>query len=135
MPPVNAAFPAKLPAFRHGRKCSARLGRKCAAGGQKNLFCAEDAVARVAEAGDDVAVLVEMIVERCDVDVHIRMLLLHHSHALRGADDAHELDVLAADFLHELHRGGRAAAGGEHGIDDDDVALGNFNNNVAALAL
>ena len=46
MPPVNAAFPAKLPAFRHGRKGSARLGRKCAAGGQKNLFCAEDAVAR-----------------------------------------------------------------------------------------
>lgn len=45
----------------------------------------------------------------------------------------HELDVLAADFFHELHRGGRAAAGGEHGIDDDDVALGNVGRHLEVI--
>ena len=39
---------------------------------RRELLGAEDAVARVAQTGDDVAVLVEMIVERCDIDVHIR---------------------------------------------------------------
>ena len=97
---------------------------------RRELLGAEDAIAGVAQTGDNIAVLVEMIVERCDVDVHIRMLLLHHGHALGGADDAHELDVLAADFLHELHRGGRAAAGGKHRIDDDDVALGNVGRHL-----
>lgn len=74
MPPVNAAFPAKLPAFRHGRKCSARLGRKCAAGGQKYLFCAEDTVARIAEAGNDVAMLIELFIDRAAVELDVGVL-------------------------------------------------------------
>ena len=96
MPPVNAAFPAKLPAFRHGRKCSARLGRKCAAGGQKNLFCAEDAVARVAEAGDDVAVLIELLIDCAAVKLNIGVLFGDELDALGSSNEDHELDVVAA---------------------------------------
>ena len=99
MPPVNAAFPAKLPAFRHGRKCSARPGRKCAAGGQKNLFCAEDAVARVAEAGDDVAVLIELLIDCAAVKLNIGVLFGDELDALGSSNEDHELDVVAAALL------------------------------------
>ena len=77
--------------------------------------------------------LVEVIVERRNVDVHVRVLGLHHLHALGSADDAHELDVLAADFLHELHRSRCAAAGGEHGVDNDDVTLGDIGRHLEVI--
>ena len=54
---------------------------------------------------------------------HVRVGALHGLHTLRRADDAHELDVLYADFLEEGCRRRSAAAGGQHGIDDDNVAL------------
>ena len=101
----------------------------------RGLLGAENAVAGVAQAGDDVAVLVEVIVERASVDVDVGELLLNGLDALGSGDEHHERDVLAAALLHFADGLARRAAGGEHRIDDDDVALGNFNNNVAALAL
>ena len=47
-----------------------------------SLLGAEDAVARVAEAGHNVAVLVQMIVHRAAVDVDVGMLLAEHPDAL-----------------------------------------------------
>ena len=88
-----------------------------------DLLGAEDPVAGIAQAGDDVAVVIELLVHARDVDVHVRVLGLHALHALGRAYDAHELDVLDADFLQEHRRSSRAAAGGQHRVDDYRVAL------------
>ena len=62
---------------------------------------AEDSVARVAKTGDDIAVVVEVIVQRGDKDVDIGVILLHALDAFGSADNAHELNVLHAVFLEE----------------------------------
>ena len=64
-----------------------------------------------------------MIVQRGHEDVHVRVILLHFLHALGGADDAHELDVLYARLLEEGDRRGGRTAGGQHRVDHDGVAL------------
>ena len=47
------------------------------------LLCAENAVAGIAQTGHDVAVLVQVIVQRTGIDVHIRVQLLDVFDALR----------------------------------------------------
>ena len=71
--------------------------------------------------------LVEVVVERAGVDLHIGIELLNVLNALGSGDEHHELDVLAAALLHLADGLGSAAAGGEHGIDDQHVALGTGN--------
>ena len=51
------------------------------------LLRAEDAVAGVAETGDDVAVFIEVIVEGGGVDFHIRVLVEHGLHAFGGGHE------------------------------------------------
>ena len=94
---------------------------------------AEDAVARVAETGDDVALLIEMVVDGGDVDGHVRMLLVHEADALRRRDEAHERDGLRALFLEQRERRRRAAARREHRIDDDEHALGDIARQLAVI--
>ena len=48
------------------------------------LLGAEDAVAGIAQAGNDVAVLVQVIVHRTHIDVHIGMNLLQVLKCLQG---------------------------------------------------
>ena len=60
------------------------------------LFRPENPVAGVAEAGDDVAVVVELLIDGSDKDINVRMVCLNAVDTLGGGDDAHELDVLAA---------------------------------------
>ena len=66
------------------------------------LFRAEDPVAGVAQTGNDVLVLVQTLVNRCDVDIHVRMGLLNGLNALGAADQAHQGDGLAAALLDEV---------------------------------
>lgn len=75
-----------------------------------DLLCAEDAVACVAEAGNDVAVFIEMIVESGNIDIDIGVILLHALNAFGSTDDAHELDMLHAVVLEELDRCGSRSA-------------------------
>src|SRR3989304_2056369 len=53
---------------------------------------AEDPVARVAEAGEDVAVRVELAVERGAVDGYVGVGREHLRHPLRRGDDGEEPD-------------------------------------------
>ena len=87
------------------------------------LLRTEDAVACVAEAGNNVTVLIEMIVKSCNVDIHIGMIFLHTLDTFGSADDAHELDVLYAIILQELDSCRSRAAGSEHWVNDDNVSL------------
>ena len=41
-----------------------------------DLFCAEDAVAGIAQTGADVSVLVQAAVQMADVNLHVRMSLV-----------------------------------------------------------
>ena len=50
----------------------------------RGLLGAEDAVAGVAQTGDDVAVLVQVVVLGAQIDVHIGVALIDEFHALRG---------------------------------------------------
>lgn len=53
------------------------------------LLGSEDPVARIAQTGDDIGVLVEPLVHRADEDVHVGMVAAHDGDALRRGDDVH----------------------------------------------
>ena len=71
----------------------------CARRIKQILFRAENTVSRISESRYNVAVLVQMIVERADVDIHIRMCLLHLFHTFRCCDNAHQADIFYAFIL------------------------------------
>ena len=79
--------------------------------------------------------LVEVVVERAGVDLHVGIELLNVLNALGSGDEHHELDVLAAALLHLADGLGGAAAGGEHGIDDQHVALGHVLGHLAEVGM
>lgn len=60
------------------------------------LFCAENAVSGVAQAWNDVAVLVETLVNGGGIDGHIRVLGLDPGNALGRADQIETADLTAA---------------------------------------
>ena len=66
------------------------------------LLGTKDSVARIAQTGNDVAVIVELLIDRADVDIDVGMILLNLGNALGRADQAHEADVFAAAVLQEL---------------------------------
>ena len=61
---------------------------------QAKLLGAVDAVTSVAQAGDDVAVLVQVVVLGAQVDVHIGVSLVHGLDAFRSGDQADALKAL-----------------------------------------
>ncbi len=79
----------------------------------------EHAVAGIAEAGADVAALVEFAVERGDVDVHIRVGRGEAQHAIGRGDQADVADPVGPDLLHQVHRADCRAAGRQHRVDDE----------------
>lgn len=70
----------------------------------EKLLRAEDSVARVAETGADIGVLVELSVEVADVELDVGMRLHQRADALGSGDDGHELDLSAAVLLDEVYR-------------------------------
>ena len=63
------------------------------------LFCSEETVSRIAQSGKDISILVEATVQGGDKDVNIGVGLRHTGNPFGGADDCHELDVLASAVL------------------------------------
>ena len=74
------------------------------------LFCAEDAVAGVAEAGNDVAVIVEFFVQGGTVQRDVRMVTVQALDAFRSGNQVHAADFLCAVLLEEGDGGGCRAA-------------------------
>src|SRR5215218_1934463 len=94
----------------------------------------EDAIASVSQAGTDVAVAVELAVERGREDRHLGMRAVQRPDALRRRDEAHERDPLRARALHPGDRLGRAAAGCQHRIDHEDLGIGHAGRDVLVVA-
>lgn len=69
---------------------------------QSGLLGAVEAIARIAQAGDDVAVFIQLFINRCRVNVHIRMMFLDHRDSFRSSDQAHQFHTGTADVLDKI---------------------------------
>ena len=87
------------------------------------LFCAKQPVARIAQSGNDVAVVVEVAVDACDVDVDVGVFLVEFGDAFRRRYQGDQRNALSALFFYVAHGGCRRAASCEHRVDYEDVAL------------
>ena len=103
----------------------------------RSLERSEDAVARVAETGDDVMVRIEALVPCCGEDGHVGVLLLDLRDAFGRGDEVEEDDAAVAELLELRERVARAAAGREHRVDDDGdlVVLGGWDFRVVGDGL
>src|SRR5450759_58636 len=119
---MKRAAPALPPAFAkaNAARSPASLFRESRAGGADQLpraAGAELAIAGVAQAGQDVALLVELAVHGRTVDLDIRMSAGDGVNAFRGHDQVDELDARGAPTLEDLDgRRGRSARG-QHQVD------------------
>src|SRR5438552_11632418 len=64
----------------------------------------ELAISRIAEAGHDVALLVQALVERRDMDRNVGVRARESAHSLRRGDEADVLHALRAPFLENVDR-------------------------------
>src|SRR5215470_7242179 len=80
-------------------------------------------IAGVTEAGHDVAVVVEMAVDGRGIHGHVGVVRVEILEAFRTRQETHELDRARSRLLEPVDRGHRGVAGGEHGIDDDGIAI------------
>ena len=92
-------------------------------GGALGLFGAVDAVAGVAEAGEDVTFVVELAVKGSGEDGDVGVGLVQGGDAFGGGDEAEKDEVAHSFFAQAVDGGDGAASGGEHGVGKDDLAL------------
>src|SRR5437899_3764880 len=83
---------------------------------------AEQASAGIAGTGQDVAVVVELAVQRGGEDGDVGVGLEHATHAFGRRDQAEEADALGARVLERAHGVRRRAARREHGIEHEEIA-------------
>src|ERR1041385_3341197 len=86
--------------------------------------CPEDPVPRIAQSGQNVTVGVELAVEGGGVDRHVGMGVEHRLDALRRRDQAEKPDPGGAGGAELAHGRGCRAAGREHRIEDEEIAVG-----------
>jgi len=79
----------------------------------------ETAIARIAEAGDDVAVFVKVTVEGGGVNGGFAKIPEQSAESLRRSESVDKAKVLCAALLQQLAGGDGAAGGGEHWVDDE----------------
>ncbi len=85
---------------------------------------AEAAVAGVAEAGDDVAFVVEVGVDAGGVDGDVGVFGVDGEDAFGGGDEADEFQAGDAALFEEVDGGDGGASGGEHGVEDQQEGVG-----------
>src|SRR5688500_9870536 len=78
---------------------------------------AEEAVARVAEAGSDVPVLVQLPVERRGENLHVRVLVQHLADPFGRRHQTHEADPMGVSRLERANGSGGRATGSEHRVE------------------
>src|SRR6266851_9759961 len=87
------------------------------------LFRAEEAVAGVPEAGHDITVIVELVVDGGGKDRHVGMRGPEGHDALGRGDETDIFEGPDPAPLEAVQRGDRRVGGGEHRVDDDHVTL------------
>src|SRR5262245_39192030 len=97
------------------------------------LLGAEQPVAGVAQPRDDVAVVVEVGVDRRGDDRHVGMRGVHLLDALGRGEQADVAQRLRAELLDAVDRGDRRVAGGEHRVEQDRLALRDVLGQLAVV--
>lgn len=87
------------------------------------MLGAEDLVTGITQAWHDVAVLVQALVDRGGVDLHVRVGFFHHLDAFWCGDQHHGANLFAAGLFQQVDGGNHRAAGGQHRVDDQGQAL------------
>src|SRR5262249_59396312 len=97
-------------------------------------ICAENAIARIAQAGADVAGVVELAIDRRGGDVHVGVRFAQRLDALGRGDEADEVDALRTRALAPRDRLRAAAAGREHRVDDEHLGVLDAGRDVLVVA-
>ena len=97
------------------------------------LLGAEDAVACIAQAGDDVAVLVQLFILCGNINVNIGVCFVQGFQSFGGGNQANELDVLGTALFDLANGVNGAAAGSQHGIQHQNVTLGDILRQLAEV--
>src|SRR3954451_23524393 len=103
-------------------------------GSRGSAIRAEDAVARVAQAGADVARRVELAVDHRGGDVHVRMDGPQRLHALGRGHEADEVQPLRARPLEPRDRLDAAAARGQHRVHHERLRVLHAGRDVLVVA-
>src|SRR5690606_13920354 len=85
------------------------------------LLRAEHAVPRVPQTRHDVALLVQVLVDRCGVEGYLGMDFVKVRDTFARRHQTHELDRLRPGLLNAVHGGYSRISGRQHRVDDDDV--------------
>src|SRR5690606_1280914 len=121
---------ASAPARRMPRTASASrrpayASRWCSCSPSMNVLLpgAEDLVTGIAQAGDDVALFIEPLVDRSSEYLHVRMQRVHPLDAF-GARYQHQgPDLVRAGTLEQLDGGNHGAPGRQHRVDNQSTPL------------
>ena len=77
----------------------------CESGAAEGLFGAEKPIAGITEAGHDIGMVVQALIQGGTENRHIRMVALQAFYAFRCGDQAHEFDAVDALLFKERDRG------------------------------
>ena len=67
--------------------------------------------------------IIQLLIQCSDIDIHIRMCFLHSFYTFGCSDDAQQTDALAALVLSQLDGGDGRTAGSQHGIYHEYLTL------------
>src|ERR1043165_1377845 len=90
----------------------------------ERLFRPVHPVAGVTQARHDIAVIVELFVDRGGPHVHLRMMAVEFLDALRCREQAYDADVPGARLLQPIHRRDRRVGGRQHRIEHQHEPIG-----------
>ena len=77
--------------------------------------------------------IVQLFVDRADEDLNVRMSLLNRSNTFRRTDEVHQLDVLDAAALEAVDRSDSGAAGRQHRVEQQNVAVLDVTRQLAVI--
>ena len=81
-------------------------------------LCSKLAISGITETGHDIAVLVKVVVNRGQVDWHVRVGFVQALDAFRCADQTHELDLGNTPVFEDVHGRHGGATGRQHRVED-----------------
>ena len=105
---------------------------------QNSVDDAVETITRVPEAGHNVGLLVEVIVNGGNNDVHIASItdgLLQDSQALGGREKTHTGDVFCSAFEKVVRRRNHGVSGGEHRVENEALTPGKIIGQTIRVGL
>ena len=87
------------------------------------LLRAEQPVSGVAQTGYNVSVFIQVIIQRSDIDIHIRMILLNPRNAFRSRNQIYETDMRTSALYDKINCSAGASAGSQHGIQYQQLTV------------